>query len=213
MSAPLHCSMAQALDVYADVAMAWAGCNGFGGNTAQIYAYRLWPYCSTIGRDGIVEHLERAGSIYHDDAVSMEANGRADLATICRHAEEHLGGKVTIYDAPIDEWESWEGFAFSHRAEVCFERCDGDAAVEHPGEQEPMGFGDALRQARVLRGLSQRALSSKAGYSPPVVSLLEGEKSKPSFRMVGRLCDALRVNFSVGAAGWSWEPVVDGGGP
>lgn len=119
----IHCSIFQALDVYADVAMAWAGVHGFGGHTAEIYAYRLWPYCPSIGRDGITKHLEWLSSVYHEDAVRMCREARSDLATICKHAEKGLGGKVTIDGMSIEEWGAVD-YPFCHRAHVCFEESE-----------------------------------------------------------------------------------------
>lgn len=41
-------SMLQALDVWSDLWQAFYGDNGYGGTTAEIYAFRLLPCCPTL---------------------------------------------------------------------------------------------------------------------------------------------------------------------
>ena len=41
---PASCSIDQWLSVWDDLTRAYFGKNGFGGNTAEIYAYRFFPY-------------------------------------------------------------------------------------------------------------------------------------------------------------------------
>ncbi len=52
-------------------------------------------------------------------------------------------------------------------------------------------FGDALRQLRTRRGLSQEDLGFKSGYHRTYISLLERGLKSPSLQTVFRLADAL----------------------
>lgn len=110
----LHCSTAQALDVYADLCAAWAGVNVFGGDTAEVYAYKLWPYCPM----GWQKMVEAETPAIRQAAHEMERHGRDDLAAICLHAAKNLPGvsSVTIDGMPIALWRDVE--VFHHRARV-----------------------------------------------------------------------------------------------
>lgn len=67
-------SMNQALSVWSELEQAYYGCNGYGGTTAEIYAYRIQS-CnpsiafgkeSVFGEQAIREQAEKAGtSLYH----------------------------------------------------------------------------------------------------------------------------------------------------
>lgn len=54
-------------------------------------------------------------------------------------------------------------------------------------------FGGRLKQARELRGLSQKQLSETLGVPPSSVAHFEGGRRKPSFESLLRLADALDV--------------------
>lgn len=54
-------------------------------------------------------------------------------------------------------------------------------------------FGDALREARSRRGISQEDLAARAGLHRTYVSQLERGLKSPSLRTIFQLTDALEV--------------------
>jgi hypothetical protein len=72
-----HISMSQALGVWSELEAAYYGKNGFGRDTAEIYAYRLQEFCptaayasgspsSSIGVEAQREAATRAGRALHE---------------------------------------------------------------------------------------------------------------------------------------------------
>ena len=57
-------------------------------------------------------------------------------------------------------------------------------------------FGDAIRLRRKELGLSQEALSFKAGLHRNYISDLERGLKSPSLRVIAKLADALAVSVS-----------------
>ena len=68
-------------------------------------------------------------------------------------------------------------------------------------------FGERLRSARELRGLSQRELSEKLGVPPSSIAHFEGGRRKPSFENLYRLANALEVTTDY-LFGRTEEPVL-----
>ena len=66
-------------------------------------------------------------------------------------------------------------------------------AVKLPPAVAPAPFGARLAAWRRARGLSQLALAARADTTARHVSFLETGRSRPSAKMVVRLCDALEV--------------------
>ncbi len=57
-------------------------------------------------------------------------------------------------------------------------------------------FGQAVRQLRIERGMSQEELGFESGYHRTYISLLERGKKSPSLRTIFRLAEALKVEPS-----------------
>ena len=57
-------------------------------------------------------------------------------------------------------------------------------------------FGQALRQLRLERGLSQEELGFESGYHRTYISLLERGKKSPSLQTIFQLAKALKVEPS-----------------
>lgn len=58
----------------------------------------------------------------------------------------------------------------------------------------PLTFGEAVAYVRRRQGLSQRALSDRAGLSASYVSKVEHGELEPSFRAFAQLAVALDLN-------------------
>jgi transcriptional regulator with XRE-family HTH domain len=57
-------------------------------------------------------------------------------------------------------------------------------------------LGEELRNARHAAGLTQEALSFRAGLDRTYISQLEHDKKSPTVAVLFRLCDALGVSAS-----------------
>ena len=57
-------------------------------------------------------------------------------------------------------------------------------------------LGPVLRKARLAAGLTQEALSFKAGLDRTYISQLENDHKSPTLDVLFRLCDALDVPAS-----------------
>jgi transcriptional regulator with XRE-family HTH domain len=57
-------------------------------------------------------------------------------------------------------------------------------------------FGEALRQLRIQKRLSQEALGFDSGYHRTYISLLERGKKSPSLNTIFKLADALNIKPS-----------------
>jgi transcriptional regulator with XRE-family HTH domain len=57
-------------------------------------------------------------------------------------------------------------------------------------------FGPALKKARRIRHLTLNDLADRIGCSPSALSKIENQKASPSFGMVYRICQALRMDVT-----------------
>jgi transcriptional regulator with XRE-family HTH domain len=57
-------------------------------------------------------------------------------------------------------------------------------------------FGPALKKARRIRHLTLNELADRIGCSPSALSKIENQKAAPSFGMVYRICQALRMDVT-----------------
>lgn len=101
------------LEVFRQLVEAYHGINGFGSDTAEIYAYHLTPYLPEINFESSKEKATRdMGIIAHRRMVEL-----------CRQFERVMDCKlrfdVTRDDDGIDldEWTS-KGWPFVHRVHV-----------------------------------------------------------------------------------------------
>jgi transcriptional regulator with XRE-family HTH domain len=71
-------------------------------------------------------------------------------------------------------------------------------SVDHMGgpDQPQPALGEAIRQLREKRGLTQERLAQDAGVTTGTVSLLERGQSNPAWGTVDALANALGVSLS-----------------
>jgi hypothetical protein len=103
--------MHQALDVWADLEDAYAGDHKFGGDTAEIYAYRLTPYRPSVHHGlGVTSPW---GSEQHRQLARDAAGAMCDLLELFiarREVEVEVNGER--YGAHVRGWD------FDHRWQV-----------------------------------------------------------------------------------------------
>ena len=94
----IHCSMAQALSVWSDLEVALAGTNKFGGDTAEIYAYRLQEYSPYVasGSDGPFTR-----------EAKLEAAQRASdtIAELLKHFAKTRSAKIWVDGISLSRWK------------------------------------------------------------------------------------------------------------
>lgn len=98
-------SINQALDVWSDLSDAYHGCNGYGGDTAEIYAYRLQPGGG---------HLCKTPEDLYEGAKA--------LVFLCSKFSARYPSTILIDGSSPAEWLKTHGSAFGHRAHVQVKR-------------------------------------------------------------------------------------------
>lgn len=66
----------------------------------------------------------------------------------------------------------------------------------HPLGNTDRAFGEALREVRTRRGISQEALGLEAGFDRTFISLLERGLRSPTIRTLVKLAEVLEVRPS-----------------
>jgi XRE family transcriptional regulator, regulator of sulfur utilization len=81
-------------------------------------------------------------------------------------------------------------------------------AAEKPNlsNAAPMALGDKLREARLQRGWSLRALGEKTGFSASFHSQVELGQSSPSLASLEKIAGALGLSLATVIAGGAMEP-------
>jgi transcriptional regulator with XRE-family HTH domain len=74
------------------------------------------------------------------------------------------------------------------------EATKGRRAVPASPDTQPLGL--AVKQLRTRRGLSQEDLAHASGLHPTYISGIERGLRNPTWRSLGRLCEALGVKLS-----------------
>lgn len=117
-------SVTQAVTVWSEFEQALHGTNGFGGNTAEIYAYSVMPHTPT--HTAAIESGSNTGLAFNcaEDSWLGAANS---LYALLKFFVERHGGEEKI-EAIIDgvtpdKWHNTIGH-FNHRAHVTITRRD-----------------------------------------------------------------------------------------
>lgn len=132
MTALLHLSMLEALRLWSDLEQALHGTNGYGGNVAEIYAYRFGGF--PPGYDKITssksETDARSGLVLH--------------ALLSLFLEENPGIEITVNGASFADW----GFrAFDHRVRVAIYPAKEDNLVRRTRAHKMIALATALDEA------------------------------------------------------------------
>lgn len=104
--------MAQALSVWSDLEAAYYGQNGYGGDVAEIYAYRLSSRCPTAETLG--------GQLGADAKAEQARRAAASLFAILSHFAKEREARVTVDGRRLGRWLL--KYTFDHRVHVKVER-------------------------------------------------------------------------------------------
>lgn len=110
----INLSMIQAIDVWMELEDACNGTNGFGGNTAEIYAHRLMP-CSPL----VNKYLENPESLtslkefVEEDLLAVKQS----FVNLLLYFEQCRDVKIFIDDMTLRQWNKKNRF-FIHREHV-----------------------------------------------------------------------------------------------
>lgn len=105
----MYCSINQVVGIWDELRDAMEGKNGFGGDTAEIYAYRLMPNSPSqvLTREGNKEDIVRASK---------------SLVEIIDMFRETYGGNFLINGINYRQWQKKYGQTFDHRVHVQFKK-------------------------------------------------------------------------------------------
>jgi hypothetical protein len=105
-------SMQQALSIWSDLEAAYYRRNGFGGDTAEIYMYRLMPRCPG-GEESLAG---RKCDLFDDMAKELISNANKALYSLLKHFAEVRNVNIEVYDNPLGPWLKHADY--SHRVHV-----------------------------------------------------------------------------------------------
>jgi len=141
----MHISTHQALMIWHELELCYQGENSFGGDTAEIYAYRVRP--DFPGRQLTIDMINRGDDdpILKDDLMEDIRHTVDSLADLCLLFEETRKCQVTFdFSRPgmsVEEWredaKTW-GNMFVHRTHV----------TVIPGSAEQSDLGDSVDERR-----------------------------------------------------------------
>ena len=99
------------LHLWSEFEQAYFGANGFGGNVAEIYAYRLIPRGHTYAPPG----PNRTG-MFAEDNEQMDRDSAIALYELLVLFKEHRDCHIRIYDRALGPWLKKQ--MFDHRVHV-----------------------------------------------------------------------------------------------
>lgn len=105
------------MKLWGDLVECYHGVNGYGSDTAEIYAYRLMPYSPLVHsaalKDGVTKD-ERT------EEVNCVAAGA--LVSLCEEFEQHYDCRIEIDGRSTTSWYMTFRESFNHRAHVTVKR-------------------------------------------------------------------------------------------
>ena len=107
----IRLSMVQALSIWSDLSDAFYGKNGFGGDTAEIYLYRLMP----SGPAAAAASLGEPG-LHGDIAREAFDEANATLFSILAYFQKERDARIEVEGRKLGPWLS--SARFNHRVHV-----------------------------------------------------------------------------------------------
>ena len=102
-------SMNQALSIWSELWQAYYGNNGYGGDTAEIYAYRLMPYSPSFNM---------TGETFQESNDELRINAVNSLVALCNQFAKENDCVIEIDKCQLDKWVGMIGREFDHRCHV-----------------------------------------------------------------------------------------------
>ncbi len=99
--------MNQALDIWSELWQAYYGKNGFGGDTAEIYAYRLMPNIPT---------LDHQGDTFKNSTKIAYCKAQMSLYNLLDKFERDNDCRIFVDKMALRDWVETD--EFNHRCHV-----------------------------------------------------------------------------------------------
>lgn len=110
-------SIVQALSLWSDLEAALYGKNGYGGDTAEIYIYRLLPYVAGERHSTVsLEELIRSGTIIGNGVRDDYANANASLHNLLVHFAATHDVRIEVDGKELGPW--LKTALYTHRVHV-----------------------------------------------------------------------------------------------
>ena len=118
----MDCTIRQAVGIWDELVDAYYGRNGYGGQTAEIYSYRLEQYSPGVHKFSDDKILP----MYRDDAKRIAIEAAQALAGIIKLFLERYDAEITVENMKIPIWEKKikQGKFLYHRYHVTVLRKD-----------------------------------------------------------------------------------------
>ena len=95
----MNCTIRQALGIWDELVNAYYDCNGYGGQTAEIYSYHLEQYSPGV-------HLSKndVPEMFKEDAKRIFIDAAMALLELIQMFKEKYNCEITIDGFSISEW-------------------------------------------------------------------------------------------------------------
>lgn len=133
------CSLDSILDLWVELCQALTGEHGYGGHTAEIYAYRFEQYEPRIHR----RDLFKAPRV--DDLMVHQYKTASSLVAIVNHFCRRMDGEAKINGLPPDRWLSEFGKNFDWRCYVEIQPiydCENPDCLDHGDKRTTQKAGE-----------------------------------------------------------------------
>lgn len=100
------------MKLWGELVECYHGVNGYGSDTAEIYAYRLMPYSPVVHNGAMMSILKAERS------ADLNATAANALASLCEEFARQYDCKIEIDECDIRAWLLLVTDQFDHRAHV-----------------------------------------------------------------------------------------------
>lgn len=113
----MNCTIRQAIGVWDELVDAYYDRNGFGGQTAEIYSYRLEEY-----RPSVHLHQFNVPEMFKEDATKIAVDAANTLLELIELFKEKYNCKITIDGLSISEFhkeiKKFDGMAHRYHVKI-----------------------------------------------------------------------------------------------
>jgi hypothetical protein len=108
----IHLSQYQLVRLWSQLEQAYYGDNGYGSDTAEIYAYTLHEHSPSLMHQDATE-----GGLLYENQQEMYKNAEESLVSVLKWFEKQRNCNILVNGLSISEWKRTIG-NFSHRVHV-----------------------------------------------------------------------------------------------